>query len=98
MRLAPSEIDAIKTAARAAFGDAVVVRLFGSRVHDRLKGGDVDLHFEVSGDRPAFEQQCRFLDLVEGPLDGRKVDTLFSVRGFRPEPFEAIAYRDGVVL
>ena len=43
MRLTEHEVSAIKQAAREAFGDDAVVRLFGSRVHDDLRGGDIDL-------------------------------------------------------
>ena len=52
MRLTPTEIAAIKAAARDAFGETVVVRLFGSRVDDHRRGGDIDLHVEVD---PPFD-------------------------------------------
>ena len=98
MRLTPHEVDAIKAAAREAFGDSVVVRLFGSRVHDHLKGGDIDLLAEVDGVEDEFRQKAvfeqRFWDLAEP----RKVDLLVAVRGAQLGPFERIAYRDGVVL
>ena len=44
MRLTSAEVSAIKAAARSAFGDTAVVRLFGSRVDDGARGGDIDLH------------------------------------------------------
>lgn len=94
MRLRPDEVMEIKAAAAEAFGAETIVRLFGSRVHDHLRGGDIDLHFEVDGPLPPFRQTCRFLDLLEQPLDGRKVDTVFSVRGEERQPFDAIAYRE----
>ena len=72
--------------------------LFGSRLHDHLKGGDIDLHFEVGREVPSLRATSRFLGLVEEALDGRKVDTVFSVRGGQHRGFERIAYRDGLVL
>lgn len=46
MRLTGEEVAAIKASAREAFGASAVVRLFGSRIHDHLRGGDIDLHIE----------------------------------------------------
>jgi len=97
MRLAPADIVAIKAAAAETFGDDAVVRLFGSRVDDRRRGGDIDLHLEVS-DLPGLAARSHFLDRVETATDGRKVDTVFSIRGTISNGFERIAYRDGIVL
>ena len=47
MRLEPEEVAAIKAAARHAFGADAVVRLFGSRVDDSLRGGDIDARIEL---------------------------------------------------
>ncbi len=98
MRLTDHEIAAIKAAARGAFGDNVVVRLFGSRVDDRRRGGDIDLLVEV--DRPGDEahQKAMFEERFWRLTEPRKVDVLVAVRGKAPGPFERIAYRDGVVL
>ncbi|MGK2911469.1 MAG: nucleotidyltransferase domain-containing protein [Sphingobium sp.] len=97
MRLRPEEISAIKAAASEAFGPDVVVRLFGSRADDAKRGGDIDLHLEVKA-LPDMMPRSRFLDLVEASTGGRKVDTVFSVRGTVPSGFEKIAYRDGIPL
>jgi hypothetical protein len=43
MRLTPIECAVIKQAAKDCFNDGVVVRLFGSRVLDEQRGGDIDL-------------------------------------------------------
>ncbi len=50
MRLTAEESAAIKSAAAQAFGSGAVVRLFGSRVHDHLRGGDIDLRVEWGGE------------------------------------------------
>src|SRR5512144_3002065 len=47
MRLDPSEITAITATAAQVFGPSATVRLFGSRVDDRRRGGDIDLYIEV---------------------------------------------------
>ena len=43
MRLSTDQIQAIRQAATAAFGKGTSVWLFGSRVDDAKKGGDIDL-------------------------------------------------------
>lgn len=98
MRLKPNEVQAIKAAAQEAFGEDVVVRLFGSRVRDDLRGGDIDLHFEVAPGRGSDREVARFEDALFERIDEQRVDTLFTVRGATPTPFERIAYRDGIVL
>lgn len=98
MRLKPQEIDAIKTAAADVFGPGVVVRLFGSRVHDDARGGDIDLHLEVDEMEDEWRAKDRFLDKLFAHMEPQKVDIIFSIRGKQPQAFERIAYRDGVVL
>jgi predicted nucleotidyltransferase len=48
MRLTPSQADLIKTTAQQLLGEQVRVTLFGSRVDDAQKGGDVDLLVETT--------------------------------------------------
>lgn len=47
MRLTPAEIVAVRDTVRAVAGASVVVRLFGSRLDDTAKGGDIDLLIEL---------------------------------------------------
>lgn len=98
MRLTPHEIDAIKTAAREAFGETAVVRLFGSRVHDHLRGGDIDLHVEVDDDADELRRKVRFEDSLFRLTEPRRVDLLVHRRGRDPKPIEKIALRDGIIL
>ena len=98
MRLTPAEIAAIKAAARDAFGETAVVRLFGSRVDDSLRGGDIDLHVEVDGLDDEWRARGSFEDGLFRRIDPRKIDVVISTRGSVPRGFERIAYRDGVIL
>lgn len=98
MRLKPNEVQAIKVAAREAFGEDVVVRLFGSRVRDDLRGGDIDLHFEVAPGRGTDREVTTFENRLFQWIDEQRVDKVFSVRGQDRDPFARIAYRDGIIL
>ncbi len=98
MRLSPDQIAAIKAAAAEAFGPDAVVRLFGSRVHDHLRGGDIDLHLEVNSPVEEWQARGRFEDALFTRMDPQKVDVIVSRRGDAPRGFERIAYRDGIVL
>ncbi|QYE36629.1 hypothetical protein KZX46_12335 [Polymorphobacter sp. PAMC 29334] len=98
MRLTDHEVAAIKAAAREAFGETAVVRLFGSRIDDSLRGGDVDLHVESDPLPDEWRAKGRFEDRLFERIEPRKVDLIVSQRGGTPRGFERIAYRDGIVL
>ena len=58
MRLEEWEVREIKKAAQLVFGKNVKVILFGSRVDDNKKGGDIDLY--VITDTPTYEKKTKF--------------------------------------
>jgi len=55
MRLNQHKIDTIKRATAEIFGKEADVRLFGSRVDDAVRGGDIDLmvEFDEAVEHPA---------------------------------------------
>ena len=98
MRLKPEEVAAIKGATRDVFGPTAIVRLFGSRTDDTLRGGDIDLHIEVDAVTDEWQERTRFEDRLFERIDPQKVDVVLSIRGGAPRGFERIAYRDGIIL
>lgn len=80
------------------FGAQASVRVFGSRVHDHLKGGDLDLYLEVEPGQATFANEMAFRDLIERPLEELKVDVILHERGQTLAPIHEIARRDGVLL
>ena len=101
MRLTPFERDTLKHAAEESFEPGVVVRLFGSRVMDDRRGGDIDLLIETRLSDPAriALAHTRFLSRVYGRLGEQKIDVLidYPERKQRPAIFD-LARRQGVVL
>ena len=98
MRLTPLEIAAIVRAVGEVFGETARVRVFGSRVRDDLRGGDLDLLVEVEPGDASIANEQRLLDLIAPALDDLRTDILLLERGRVATPIERIALRDGVLL
>jgi uncharacterized protein len=99
MRLTFSQIEMIRHTAQAVFGDFARVTLFGSRVDDQAKGGDVDLMVEVSHsvDEPAL-LGAMVASRVSRAMDGRRVDVILKAPNLKSQPIHEIATRNGVIL
>ena len=97
MRLTEAEIDGIKTAAREWFGAPVPVRLFGSRIDDSKKGGDIDLLVETPPGRATFSDEIGLAARLDVHLGERKIDILLVEPGQPLDPMQQIAMRDGVL-
>jgi len=98
MRLERHEIEAIRAAGREVFGPTVAIRVFGSRVRDDAKGGDLDLHLEVEPGQATLDLENAFLRRIEGPLDELKTDVVLYERGTPPRLIDQVAREDGVLL
>lgn len=99
MRLTPSQIDHIRVIAHQLLGESVRVTLFGSRVRDDLKGGDVDLLVEVNEcvDNPAL-MSARMASRVSRAMNGRKVDVVLKAPNLLQQPIHRIARQTGILL
>ncbi|MGH6943617.1 MAG: nucleotidyltransferase domain-containing protein [Geminicoccaceae bacterium] len=98
MRLTPQEIAAIRRAVREVFGEAATVRLFGSRIDDSARGGDLDLFIELAPGQATVEAERALRDRIEPAIDDLRLDIVVHERG-RPLPaIGQIAVRDGVLL
>ncbi|WP_174279314.1 nucleotidyltransferase domain-containing protein [Sphingomonas bacterium] len=98
MRLEQCEVAAIKAVATDVFGSDVIVRLFGSRARDDLKGGDIDLHFEVNEGQQDVRHAAAFRWRLYDAIDEQKMDLVFAVRGRKERPIDRIAREEGVIL
>jgi predicted nucleotidyltransferase len=98
VRLSPAEVGAITEAARETFGDGAIVRLFGSRVDDDARGGDIDLLIEVPGERVGIAYESRFLSALFERIDEQKVDLVLIRQGAPLPPFAAMVAQHAVRL
>ena len=79
MRLSKYEQKTIKQTAGQIFGDEAKVYLFGSRVDDNLKGGDIDIYIEVNGSiENLLEKRIRFLVELDKELGEQKIDVYIN--------------------
>lgn len=99
MRLTDCQIDAIRQLARQVAGDQVRVRVFGSRLDDAARGGDVDLMLELPEpvDNPAL-LAARMSAQVSRVMAGRRVDVLLSAPNLMRLPIHDIAFKEGQLL
>jgi predicted nucleotidyltransferase len=99
MRLTPSQIAAIRTSTALLAGDAARVWLFGSRVRDDARGGDVDLLLELDEavTEPA-QLSARLAAQVSRAMYGRKVDVLIKAPNLQFLPIHSIALAEGIRL
>ena len=99
MRLTPKQIEMIRNTTQLVFGDIARVTLFGSRIDDQAKGGDVDLMVEVPNivDEPAL-MGARVASRVSRAMNGRRVDVILKAPNLKIQPIHEIAARNGVIL
>ena len=87
MRLTPDQHQIILTATREIFGAEAVVRLFGSRVDDAKRGGDIDLWVELAADDPAKVKKS----LQPSSAISRQLGDLIAVDVVVKDPSTAIS-------
>jgi predicted nucleotidyltransferase len=93
MRLSAQQIELIRQTVQRTCGEGTGVVLFGSRLHDDQRGGDVDLLLEPASDLPVISRARLKMQLESGL--GLPVDLLVSPRGLEPTPFQQIALLSG---
>ena len=99
MRLTSEQIQAIRTGVAQVAGQGAQVWLFGSRLHDQARGGDVDLLLELDApaDEPA-QLAARLTVRISRAMHGRKVDVVVKAPNLMHMPIHTIAMQEGVRL
>jgi predicted nucleotidyltransferase len=99
MRLSSQQIANIRDLTNQLAGASARVWLFGSRVRDDARGGDVDLMLEL--DTPVLEPaqlSARLAARVSKSMLGRKVDVLVKAPNLMHLPIHDMALAEGVRL
>ncbi len=79
------------------FGADIKLYLFGSRVDDNKKGGDIDLYLE-SPKEININQQVKFLNDMYKNVTERKIDLIIKTPSKKDKPIFHTAKQEGILL
>jgi hypothetical protein len=101
VRLTPRQIEVLKEVGAEVFGPQARLFLFGSRLDDARRGGDIDLYV-TEFVRPLAEQldvKLQFLVKAKERLGEQRIDIVFAVGpGEALTPVQQMAEKTGVQL
>jgi len=99
VRLRQNQIQTIRDEVQRTFGEDAVVRVFGSRVHEDERGGDIDLYIESGKDTSGHRQRVRALrHALLTRLGDQRIDIVTAPRGGKGRPIDITAREEGVDL
>ncbi len=99
MRITPEEQKSIVELTRLHFGDDATVKLFGSRVDDKARGGDIDLFVEANvAVNTVHARRIGFLAELKHRIGDRRIDVVVRTPDSTPQPVFDIAERDGILI
>ena len=101
MRLTQEQLDTIRETTAAVFGNESKVWLFGSRVDDHRRGGDIDLYIDTPMQDAAelVDAKLRVLVWLHKRLGNRKIDVVVHRSGTNTDgPIDRIARQTGIRL
>jgi len=100
MRLTESQRAIIRETLLKHFGQGSRIRLFGSRVDDQARGGDIDLFIEPEIQDPDAIVEARLQAMVDlhHALGEQKIDLVIRRKDAPPLPIHEAARRTGVPL
>lgn len=91
MRLNSQTIEVIKKYYREIFLDGDVY-LFGSRVDDTKRGGDIDLYLTPKDHSELFRKKIKFLASIKREIGDQKIDVIFNINPDRLIEKEALEW------
>jgi len=95
MRLSQKEIEAIKRNFKKYFKKGEIF-LFGSRVDDTQKGGDIDLYISTEDKSNLVRKKIKFLVALKNEIGEQKIDVVLDYNQNRV--IDKIAKERGVLL
>ncbi len=99
MRLTAQQRIQIVTKIKEVLGDEVQVMLFGSRVDDSAKGGDIDLYIKTPN---PIEDLAKSIMMIEAKLilvlGDQKIDIVLDAPNVQKSTIHHVAQQTGVVL
>ena len=100
MRISEYQQSILKQTLLKHFGASSLLQLFGSRVDDASKGGDIDIYIEPEITQPDMLVDAKMSALVElhKRLGDQKIDLVINRKQGRQLPIYEIAKQSGILL
>jgi len=99
MRLTTYQRETIHETIKKHFGDDAKVYLFGSRVDDSKKGGDIDLYVECpEGTEDQLKKSLKANADIQMKIGEQKIDIVVWSPGDEIRPIHESARREGIIL
>jgi len=99
MRLNEAQISLIATAVASYFDDGARVYLFGSRLDDQLRGGDIDLFVDLPVvDHEVVRHSCQVIASIHKTMGEQKIDLIVRHPDSQDQPIFHEALNHGVLL
>lgn len=76
MRLSKREIEVILQVAEDIYGTDVKIYLFGSRVDDSRRGGDIDLLVRTTSEKKGILDRVRMAARIKSLIGDQKIDII----------------------
>lgn len=99
MRLNTKQLKIIHQQVRELLGDSVRIWLFGSRINDNARGGDIDLYLET--DKPLANRAstaARLAGKLQRTLGDQHIDIILADPNTQPQPIHQIVRQEGIRL
>ena len=99
MRLSKEQAAIVKEEVERTFGPDALVWLFGSRVYDAAKGGDIDLLIEANvGPKTALNRELQLYARLIRRLGDQRIDIVIHRIGTPLSPIHEAARQTGLRL
>lgn len=101
MRLTQKEVELISRTFNRYFSSTDHLWLFGSRVNDASKGGDIDLYIETHeiDTNILLEKKLKFINELWQQLGEQKIDVVLNILSSGTQlPIYQVAKKEGVLL
>lgn len=101
MRLSEQYRTTITQTASEIWGNQVSVILFGSRIDDTKKGGDIDLLLQINDDgdiKDIVRKKIKFLSRLDILLGEQKIDVIIATKENQYQNIVQTALKTGIRL
>ena len=99
MRLTDTQRTTIREEVQRHFGEGARVLLFGSRVRDEVRGGDIDLYLETEGTaEETLARELKLYAVLQQRLGEQRIDIVVHRQNTPMRAIDLAARRTGMQL